>query len=435
MKLYGFTEEEWGALDEVKKQVVRDWAFEQAYTKYVGEYRVAGSTPHTTVGDSKLLPPNLEVASDVFYNDGKPQMFDDLFGKEFEYNGFTEKFFSNTRAALNRKAYNEAEQIVNEREKDRIVTEKDAISTKFKALGKSINTSYSGCDITPSITVGDKTFVLGNIATISYSIHRDMAPVRTLGRAYPKSYVSSSRTVAGTLIFSVFDNHVLHDVRKAVLTEVEANGQQSSPLTDQLPPFDVNIEFRNEYGARSYMRIYGLQISDEGQTHSINDIYTENVMQYVARDIDLMAEYGDSWTPQAFAMTSYGAFSSDNFAAPAYRLLRQAEATVGDLQKEIAVVNGDAYYFEQQIFNDTPFVESDRTLKYGARDASGSLAWLEVRDSAFEYRAQLVTELKTAQTEVVKISESEVLGANNNLGSVASRYHDSPYGIGRQPLR
>lgn len=59
-------------------------------------------------------------------------------------------------------------------------------------------------------------------------------------------------------------------------------------LADQLPPLDISLIFANEYGAISHMMFYGVEFFQEGGTFSIEDIYSENVVQYIARDIDPM---------------------------------------------------------------------------------------------------------------------------------------------------
>lgn len=48
----------------------------------------------------------------------------------------------------------------------------------------------------------------------------------------------------------------------------------------------------NEHGNGATLNIYGVSILTEGQTMSIEDIYTENTMQYIAMDIDLMTNKG-----------------------------------------------------------------------------------------------------------------------------------------------
>jgi hypothetical protein len=65
-------------------------------------------------------------------------------------------------------------------------------------------------------------------------------------------------------------------------------------MSDQLPPLDISLLFANEYGALSIMTIYGLEFFQEGSTFSVHDLYSENVMQWVARDIDLMRVLSES---------------------------------------------------------------------------------------------------------------------------------------------
>jgi methionine aminopeptidase len=62
--------------------------------------------------------------------------------------------------------------------------------------------------------------------------------------------------------------------------------------TDEMPPFDINITFMNEHGNHATMNLYGVYILTEGQTMSIEDMITENTMQYLAMDIDLMDNKG-----------------------------------------------------------------------------------------------------------------------------------------------
>jgi hypothetical protein len=139
-------------------------------------------------------------------------------------------------------------------------------------------TSFSGTDIVATLAFpGKAPVVFGELQTITYSIHRDKFPVRTLGRINPKGFAFGGRTIAGSLIFTVFDRHAI----------ISAFGSPFS-VTDELPPFDVTINLKNEYGDASVIRITGITIIDEGQVMSIEDILTENTMSYMATDIVLM---------------------------------------------------------------------------------------------------------------------------------------------------
>ena len=176
-------------------------------------------------------------------------------------------------------------------ELSRIATAKSKVSRELEATQDSISL------IDEKRKKGEKSlkaFELGNLQTITYSIHREKFPVRTLGRVYPKSYVRGSRTIAGSMIFTVIDQHILWELLNANTrfynTGVKGSDSHypefTTSLVDQLPPFDVTLLFANEIGDVSYMVLYGVEIVNEGQTMSIQDLLTENVVQYVARDID-----------------------------------------------------------------------------------------------------------------------------------------------------
>lgn len=137
---------------------------------------------------------------------------------------------------------------------------------------------------------------IGNLQTISYSSFREKFPVRTLGRVGPKSYTRGARTIAGSMIFTVLHETALKELINIGLnfysTGVGVAGSDSAfpefstILVDQLPPLDITLFFSNEVGDMSYMVLYGVELVSEGQTMSIQDMLTENVMQYVARDMD-----------------------------------------------------------------------------------------------------------------------------------------------------
>ena len=79
------------------------------------------------------------------------------------------------------------------------------------------NMSFAGVDIQATMVlprIGDDTsssvgdFIeLGELQTISYSIHRENSPVRTLGHVNARGFVKGSRTIAGSLIFTVFNEY------------------------------------------------------------------------------------------------------------------------------------------------------------------------------------------------------------------------------------
>lgn len=145
-----------------------------------------------------------------------------------------------------------------------------------------IYNSFAGADIVAQIILPNEApLILGELSTISWSIHRENSPVRILGHVNPIGFVHGPRTVAGSMIFTVFNQYAFYRLAK-----YKENLQQGLyPLADMLPLFDIAISFSSEYGAMSQMRIYGITIVDEGQTMSVDDLITEATYTYMAQGV------------------------------------------------------------------------------------------------------------------------------------------------------
>jgi hypothetical protein len=185
--------------------------------------------------------------------------------------------------------------------------------------------SFSGVDIKAVFA----SKVVAELQAISYSITREKAPIYTMGSADPRSFSRGKRGIAGTLIFIMFDRHAMlstlgglspdggllfqsdiddirPDYRTGQLSATPQPVEQSeSPLdggiasdqelasawyVDQIPPFDVTLAAANEYGALSSMRIFGVELLNEGYGVSIDDIVSEQQFTYIARTLI-------GWTP------------------------------------------------------------------------------------------------------------------------------------------
>lgn len=169
----------------------------------------------------------------------------------------------------------------------------DSISTSPLA-----NMSYSGADIVATMIIpiigqdgkiestGD-VIELGDLQTVSYSVHRENTPIRTLGHSNVRGFVKGSRTIAGSLIFTVFHEYAFYKIKQYKRYLSDSKGF-FAPLADMLPPFDIVFTFFNEYGVASKMKIFGVTIVDEGQTMSIDDLITEQTYTYMARGIQPM---------------------------------------------------------------------------------------------------------------------------------------------------
>ena len=164
-----------------------------------------------------------------------------------------------------------------------------------RLIGYTDYNSFSGCDVVVSaqmapINNGDamKTHVLGSLQTISYSTHQDRAPVRSIGNINAIDYVQGQRTIAGTMVFAMFHEHWM----TPLLEELSSHVSNTDIWSDELPALNLTISMANEYGYKSNMVLYGVKFIDDGGVLSINDLFTENTLQYVATGIQPLKTSG-----------------------------------------------------------------------------------------------------------------------------------------------
>lgn len=142
------------------------------------------------------------------------------------------------------------------------------------------------------------TKTLAEITTLSVSTHREKNAVRTLGSVYPRSYTRGPRSISGSMVFTTFYQHVFSEFFESL--ELRSTGARdfdrfrwTTAITDQLPPLDISISFANEYGNISWMSILGVEFVNEGMVMSIEDLFIEGTVQYVARDYDPIRNVGN----------------------------------------------------------------------------------------------------------------------------------------------
>lgn len=181
----------------------------------------------------------------------------------------------------------------------------EANSKSVTSVYTKTYTSFSGSDMVAVVDINlpnssggttKVTKVLGEMMTISYSIHMDKTPVRSIGTVNAKDYVFGPRTIAGSLIFAQFNRHIAHELLlEANKVADSSRAMDQMIVMDELPPFNVTISMANEYGQKARLAIYGVRIVNEGNVISVNDIYTENTYQFVATDIEYLTDkVGDS---------------------------------------------------------------------------------------------------------------------------------------------
>jgi len=214
----------------------------------------------------------------------------------------------------------------------------DPITASFSKT----NTSYSGTDCSILVQINEDLIMLGNMQTFSYSIFREKAPVRVLGKSHAKGYTAGGRTISGSMVFIVFDRAPLYEIIKKINYIRNPSDRFTTPLADQLPPLDMILIFHNESGSSSIMRLYGVEFMQEGQVQSVNDIYTENTMQYVARDIDILVSFDKiaEFKNMMFERQVQGKFI-DNQLSSMLEYKRKLERQVAQLNVDIQQIDNE----------------------------------------------------------------------------------------------
>jgi hypothetical protein len=161
---------------------------------------------------------------------------------------------------------------------------------------------------------------LADLQTISVSSYREKEAVRALGSSHVKGYTRGQRTVAGSMIFTIFEQHPLRRLISTMtsyglIQEPLQNTELNFLLPDQLPPIDITAVFANEYGSISKFSLLGVEFVNDGATYSIEDLLSENVVQYVARDIEVLTSVG------MVSLTSKRSAQEQISTMPASRLL------------------------------------------------------------------------------------------------------------------
>lgn len=165
------------------------------------------------------------------------------------------------------------------------------------------NYSYSGADCDVYAVYEEVIIHLDSIATVSVSMYEAKAPVRRLGHASPVGFTGNIRSIAGSLIFIVKNEHPLGEVMKMFprfskhidddITQKGFDRTQDDPEAQgvfnagMIEPFKLMLMYKNEVDARGAgLRINNLEFISEGIVTSVNDIVSEVVLQFVATDID-----------------------------------------------------------------------------------------------------------------------------------------------------
>lgn len=193
--------------------------------------------------------------------------------------------------------------------------------------GNKISTyyqSFSGTDTLVFILLpGCYPAFIGSLTTISYSMYRNKKPVINIGRTNINGVTRGSRIYAGTMIFTLINQHWLRELQYE--EGIDWLNKYHDMKVDELPLFDIMIISANEYGNAVQMYIWGVDMTDEAQVISVEDLFTENTFSFIARDITEFNKIN--------AFTGQSSFST-NIAAPKENSLRIYYGDMPELTEE-----------------------------------------------------------------------------------------------------
>lgn len=169
----------------------------------------------------------------------------------------------------------------------------------FEDINRNWTYSYSGSDCRVYIRdESNEIILLNSLSTASISLHEAKSPVRTLGRRSVVGFTESLRTIAGSLVFVVLEDHPLgnlksHNSKNKNWSEDHKKNFSSNlnlirKKATTLNPVDLYFVYKTETDTKnsgSDMWVTGVRFINEGVVTSVNDMVTEIVVQFVAEDI------------------------------------------------------------------------------------------------------------------------------------------------------
>lgn len=177
--------------------------------------------------------------------------------------------------------------------------------------------SYSGADCKAFAFFNaqeSKVIQLSSLSTLSVSIHEAKSPVRRLGERGVAGYTRGIRTVAGSMVFIIVKDHPLkelamldpvtlkNELEHGVYLKDRIDSSFSSDITTKglfkiedsvvnkisttISPFNIILNYQSEVSSTgASFALIDVEIINEGLVTSVNDMVSEVVVQFVAKDI------------------------------------------------------------------------------------------------------------------------------------------------------
>lgn len=264
------------------------------------------------------------------------------------------------------------------------------------------NRTFSGTDTIAFIILpGCSPVVLGSVTTISYSMLRNKKPVINIGRTNINGLTRGSRIYAGSMVFTLINQYWVNEIREM---DGISNwlGHIEDLKADELPPFDIQIVSANEYGAWCSMYIYGVDFTDEAQTISVEDLFTENVFQFVARDVWAFRGGKDTLIQE----NSEGSSGNFRYQAKEYNLFIMDNSAVND--EDIFNIELTKWEWENKEYNYEPVLRRDLSENNSMHPLVGDdVASLQQNLKAHGYNVEITGVFDHETSVMVKLYQQE----------------------------
>jgi|11_taG_2_1085331.scaffolds.fasta_scaffold00538_11 hypothetical protein len=185
---------------------------------------------------------------------------------------------------------------------------------------------------------------LTQMATISISIHEAKSPVRRIGERGVSGYTRGIRTIAGTIVFLVIEDHPLRmlaakdpaNIYNNLIgwsRDLETKGVGSgygeirfdNKISTLISPVNIMLRYQTEVArngvadAGASMMLEGVEFVNEGIVTSVNDMVTEVVCQFVAQDVRPFTDLNKQTSQEI--INAYNAHKGKDLYEPYYRQL------------------------------------------------------------------------------------------------------------------
>ena len=185
---------------------------------------------------------------------------------------------------------------------------------------------------------------LTQMATISVSIHEAKSPVRRIGERGVSGYTRGIRTIAGTIVFLIIEDHPLRMLAAKDPANIYTNligwsrdlgikGAGSgygkikfdNKISTLISPLNIMLRYQTEVAkggngnSGASMMLEGVEFVNEGIVTSVNDMVTEVVCQFVAQDIRPFTDLNKQTSQEI--INAYNSHKGKSLYEPYYREL------------------------------------------------------------------------------------------------------------------